>query len=800
MLRDLGQDVRFALRMLWKQKSFTLLALAALALGIGANSALFSVVNVVLLRPLPFANPDRLVMVWTMDPRLRDGRTPVAPADFDDWRAQTRSFSQLAASSDAVFNLTGGGEPEMIIGYAFAPEMFSLLGVSAARGRTFTAGDGDHVVVLSDALWRRRFGADPGVMGTTVSLDHESYRVLGVMPPNFQHPGRTQLWVPLALSPKVAHTREARMLRVMGRLAPGVSIAQARAEMRALAGRQAAAWPDTNRNRDADVETLRHWASGDIEPVLLVLFGAVAFVLLLAVSNVAGLLLARAHSRQREISIRAALGASRSRIVRQLLTESVILALWAGALGLLVALWGTSVLVRIFPQKIGNVAIPRLTHIPIDGAVLGFTLLVSLVSGLLFGAIPALAASRTDLETALRESGRGTSVRGARLRRLLVAGEIAFAVVLVAGAALMSESFGRLAAADLGFEGTHVASGRVILGPPRWEADAAQQRFVADVLVRLRAMPGITQAGAISTLPLSGWWSDTSYFVEGGPPDELNAAFNVVDLGYFATMRIPLVAGRLFDARDRAEAPAVIVVDQGVARRSFPGGDAVGRRFNFGTAAKPEWRTIIGVVGAVKDTSPALPARPTIYVPFAQRAWPLIGFVARTNGDPATAAVAIRDAVWATDAEQPVSYLLSLGELQSDVLAPARVSMIVLGAFALLALGLAALGVYGMMAFAVAQRRQEIGIRMALGARPGDVVRMVLRQALTVSTAGVLVGLPAALVLARTLSGLLYGVRPGDPLTFVAVALLLGGVAVGAAWRPARRAAGIDPATALRAD
>lgn len=798
MLGDLAQDLRFALRNLRKNPSFTFLAVAALAIGIGANTTIFGVVDTVLLRPLPYPDGDRLVMLWATDSRLADGSMPVTPADYADWRAQSKSFTGFAAGSDAAYNITGGGDPEMVIGYRWSPEIFGLLGLRPQVGRTFTAEDGEHVAVLGDGLWRRRFGADPNIVGKTITLDQVSYTVLGVMPATHQYPSDFDVWTPLRIPPEAAGSRDQRFLRIVARLAPGVTVERARAEIAGIGQQLAATYPDTNRHRGATVTSVRDMGVADIRPTLLVLLGAVGLVLLLVCNNLASLVLARSQARAREIAVRAALGASRRRIVRQLLTESLALSLVSGALGLLLAAWGVGLLVHVFPKRIGNLAIPHIDHIPLDARMVAFTFLAATVTGILFGIAPALASSRPDLERTLREGAIATSARGARLRRLMVAGEIALALVLAAGAGLLARSFQRVASQDLGFDPTSVLTVRAILPDTRYATPAQQRQFVTDALARLRALPGVHAVGAVSTVPLSRWWSDTSFTVEGRAGDELKSAFNVVDAGYFAAMRIPLLRGRGFADADREGVPEVCVVDRLLVTRYFPGEDALGRRLNFGTPAEPRWRTIVGIVGDVKQFGPTEEPRTTVYVPFSQRAWPLLAFAIRTEGEPKQLAGAVRSAIWSIDGDQPISYVMTFDDLLADTLAPLRVTLAALASFAALALALAALGVYGVMAFAVAQRRREIGIRVALGAQRRDVARMVLRQALRIAVLGVAVGLALGLALGRLLASLLYQVGASDPLTFAGVAAMMTVVAMVGAWLPARAAARVDPMTALR--
>jgi putative ABC transport system permease protein len=792
------QDLQFALRNLRKNPSFALLAMAALAIGIGANTAIFSVVDTVLLKPMAYPDGDRIVFLWSRDPRISgDSIMPVTPADAEEWRAQAHSFVDQAWSSDVAFNMTGEGDPEMLIGYAFEPRMFAMLGLQPALGRTFQADDGGHVVVLSDHLWKRRFGGERGIVGRKITLDHESYTVLGVMPPAFEAEERTELWSPLVIPPSLSHSRERAFLRIRARLAPGVSMEQAKRELSLIAARQKAEHGDTNQYRESDVITLRDINVGEIRPLLLLLLFAVGLVLLLVCNNLASLLLARASARQREITIRVALGASRLRLIRQLLTESVVLSVISGAVGLVVALWGTSVIIGAIPTKIGNLHMPHIEHVPMDGRVLAFAFLVSLVTGIVFGLVPALQASRPDLERTLREQGGGASVRGSRLRNVLVGAEIALALVLACGAGLLARSFEKVANAPLGFEPGGVMTARAMLPETRYGKPEQQQGFVEDVLTKLRSEPGVESAGAVSTIPLSRWWAEATFFPDDRPSDEISALFNVADAGYFAAMHIPLLSGRMFDTTDRAGAPAVCLVDQTLATQVFGGANPVGRRINSGTAKEPQWRTIIGVVGNIAQFGPTETARPTLYVPFSQKGWRLLGFVVRGRGNMAGA---LRSSVTGVDGEQPISYLMPLGELVTDTLAPRRVPLQVLTGFAALALALAGLGVYGVMAFTVAQRRREIGIRVALGAHRRDVARLVLGRALRVTLLGIAGGLVIALALGRLLQSLLYQVGASDPLTLAGTAVVMTAVALLGAWLPARAATRTDPMVALRND
>ena len=795
-LEDLAHDVRYALRTLKKDRLFTAVVVLTFAIGIGANTAIFGAVNAVLLQPLPYPDGDRLVSVWAVDQKRADGIMPVTPADFADWRAATRSFASIASSSDAIFTLTGEGEPESLIGYRFSPEMFGVLGVPAALGRTFSAADGAHVVVLSDGLWRRRFHADASVVGRSILLDHERYVVVGVMPPSFQHPRRTQLWTPLVIPPELAASRTRTTLRIVARLAPGVSIDAARAELRAVAASLAQAHPDTNRLRGADVVPLRAMYSGDARPALLVLLGAVGFVLLLTSSNIAGLSLARAATRGREIAVRTALGARRLRLVQQLLTESLLLALAGGVAGLLLAMWGADLLVRLFPKNVANVDVPDLQRIPLDAKVILCSFGATLVAGIAAGLVPAIRASRPDLGLALKDGGRG-SARGSRLRPVLVAGQIALALVLSAGAGLTTRSLA-LRQRALGFDPAHRFTARVLLDDSRYPDAARRRRFLDDMLTRLRAAPGVRAAGVVGFLPLCGWSAGTDWRDPAHPEDPHEAALLGIEPGYFPTMAIPVVRGRNFTAADDATAPGVAIVDERFVRRFFAGRDPLGLRLNFGSLEKPEWRQIVGVAHDVTNQPPPSPEEPMVYQPLAQSDWPFLGVVVRTDGDPTAAAPTVRDVVASIDPDQPVSYPMTLGTLVADAFAVERTSSLILSFFAFLALALAAMGIYGVLAHHVLERRHDIAIRLALGAQRRHVLGFMLRRLMLMTLGGVVLGLGATLAIGRVLQAILYGVSAHDPLLVAAVAALLVGVAALAGWLPLRRALRTDPMVALR--
>ena len=814
------QDLKHATRVLLRRPGFSSVAVATLAVAIGANVAIFSVVHAVLLRPLPFPDPDRLVWVWEKSPQRGIPRRAVTPVAYAAYRGRSDVFTDLGASSDWMFSLTGAGEPESIIGYRFSGNFFAILGVPARLGRTLGPEDArpghDHVVVLADSLWRRRFQADPGVIGRAITLDDESYTVIGVMPPAFAHPARTEMWTPLVLEGAPATNARSRFIRMIGRLKPGVKCEQASSAVAGVAASLAGADAENQGGWSAEANPIASRYTGDIKPALLVLLGAVGFVLLIAAANIGNLLLARAADRGREVAIRASLGAGRGRLVRQFLVESVLLAAIGGAGGVALAFWGVDLLTGLFPSTIANIAIPRLDQIHIDGPVLAFALVLSLVTGIAFGLAPALHASRAALSEALRESGTRTTEARAhrRFRSALVVSEVALALVLTTGAALMIRSFAQLQGGNLGFEPTGVSTARLLLPArpsasggtePRYRAPEKRRAFFEHVMARLRATPGVEAAGATTYLPLSGWSGEQGFEIEGRPaasPTEAPGAMaQSVNEDYFRAMRIPLRKGRGIAATDVATSPAVVVVNEATARRYWAGEDPVGRRIGWrvgGPQSPIVWREVVGVVADIRHHGLAEPPEPEIYVPYAQSPSPLICLAVRMSGRQSLPAQAIEQAVWSFDRDQPVLAVMSLEQLAAEAVTLRRVSTLLLGFFAAVAVFLAGLGLYGVMAHAVTRRTHEIGIRMAIGARASDVLAMIVGRGVGLAALGAAFGLVASLGLTRLLSSLLYGVSPTDPVSFAAVAVFLLAVAALATYIPARRAARVDPAEALR--
>lgn len=813
-MKTLWQDVRYGIRMLRKNPGFTLIAIVALALGVGANASIFSVVNAVLLRPLPFAEADQLVMVWERRPRQNRESNPVAPADFLDWQQQNQSFSRMAAYSARAFNLTGtGAEPEQLTGQLVTGEFFQVLGAKAALGRTLLPGvdspGGNRVAVLSYGLWQRRFGGDKAVVGRTLTLDDEIFIVAGVMPPDFSYPDReTEVWatpqrgvpdVILPGNPDPATLRSLHYLNVIARLKPDVTRATAQAEMEAIAGRLEEQYPDANTGHTARVVALHEQLVGDVRPALIVLLSAVGFVLLIACANVANLLLARGAGREREMAIRTALGAGRRRLIRQLLTESVLLAGAGGMLGLLLALWGTDALVALSPENF-----PRLQEINLDGRVIGFTLLVSLLTGIIFGLAPALQVSRLDLNSSLKEGGRGSaeSFGRRRLRGALIVAEVALTMVLLVGAGLMIRSFDRLLRVDPGFKADNLLTMEVSLPQSKYsESEEQTANFFREILGRIKTLPSVQSVGATWILPLSGQGAGSGFEIEGRDPatvsERMNSAFSAVSPNYFRTMSIPIIKGREFGDRDTATAPGVSLVNETFARRYFPSEDPLGKRIKR-RGEETGWTTIVGVVGDVRQLGLDVEPRSEMYFSYLQSPVPFMNVVVRTATDPATLATAVRKEVWAVNPNQPVANVSTMNELLTNSAAGKRFNTLLLSLFALIALTLASVGIFGVMSYTVSQRTREIGVRMALGARESDVLRLVIRQGMILAGLGIVIGLVAALALTRVMTSLLYGVSATDPATFIGIALLLAGVALVACYIPARRATKVDPMVALR--
>ena len=805
---DIWQDVKQAARRLRKTPGFTAVAVAVVAIGIGANAAIFSVVNATLLASGPFPDPDRLVRVWDSSPQRGEEIDPIPPASFAAYRDEAGVFETLGASTDGFYNLTGAGEPEALLSYRYSADFFRALGVTPLLGRTFTAEEDrpghDAVVVLSEDLWQRRFGRDPGILGRAITLDGRAYTVIGVMPTSTAF-GTLQLWTPLALDPALADNRERRFLRVAGRLKPGVTLEEADAALKRVAARMERDHPDTHSGWTALAEPIDERTVGGIRPALKILAAAVAFVLLIACANVANLLLVRASGREREAAVRVALGASTWRLVRESLAESLLVATAGGALGVWLAGAGVNLLLAFFPRNLGNTAIPRLREIPIDGSVLAFSLLLVLVSGVLFGLAPALRASAADPADCLREGGRTSAGAGrGRLRGLLVATEMALALVLTSAAALMVHSFARLQSGRLGFDPDRVLTLRVMLPQSRYDTDG-QRRFLDQALQSIREVPGVESVGATTFLPLSGWHGDRAFAVEGRAParpgQEPHADWRVIGGDFFTALRTPLVRGRMFTEGDRETQPRVAVVNETFARRHFGSEEALGRRIDFridSDVTEPQWRQIVGVVGDIRHHGLVREPVAEVYLPFAQEPLFIIGLAVRTSGEPAAMAGALRQAIWKVDKDQPVSYVLPLREMAAETTALHRTSTLTLLAFTGIALALAALGLYGVLSYAVSQRSHEIGIRVAMGASRRDILAMVVRQGLRLSAAGLVVGLAASLALTRLLSSLLFGVSPYDVPTLAIVVAVLLATALLASLIPALRATRVDPLVALR--
>jgi putative ABC transport system permease protein len=795
------RDIRYATRSLLKRPGFTAVALIALALGIGANTAIFSLVNAVLIRPLPFAEPDRLVWVWG-NIRNAGNRASVAPLDFLDFRKQNKTFEEFAASFSfpLALTLTGNGEPEQLAASGVTGNYFQALGVAPALGRTFLMENEspgrDQVAVLSYGLWQKRFGGDPSILNKTVVLDGKSCEVIGVMPRNFSFPQTADVWVPMNfdIEPGMKQ-RKAHFLRPIGKLKPGVTIAQAQADTDAISLTLAEQYPDTNTGWSLRLVSLREQLVGNTRPTLLILFGAVAFVLLIACANVANLLLVRAASRQREVALRTALGASRWRIVRQMITESLLLALVGGALGTLLAIWGVDLLVAL-----SGGSIPVTANVRIDSTVLIFTLVISVVTGLLFGLVPALRTMRLSLVESLKEGARGSgeSLKRNRTRAVLVVLESAFAVVLLIGAGLLIRSLYELQRTDLGFDTQNVLTMRVDLPRKKYDTPEKGANFFGQLEERVSNLPGVEAFGFVSELPLSGQPNDMPFNVVGRPippPDQLlDADFRRVNQHYFEALKIPLLRGRNFTAEEVRQGAKVLLVSESLVTSVFPNEDPIGQRLIM-VMGDAHWE-IIGVVGDIKHRALETQPFPTMYLPTHQMGG--MNLVIRTQSDPTGLVPAVRKEVQAIDPNQPIAAVRTMEEWVDSATAGPRYRTTLLVLFALIALILATTGIYGVMSYSVAQRTHEIGVRMALGARQRDVLRLVVRQGMSLVFAGLVLGLAGALAVTRVMNTVLFGVQAKDPLTFVIVTVVLTLVAFVACYIPARRAMKVNPLVALR--
>ncbi len=802
------QDLRFGARMLMKQPGFTLIAVLTLALGIGANTAIFSVVNAVMLRPLPYSEPDRLVQVWATNPQANRWGDWVSYPDFRDWREQNTVFEEIGACRGFAFNLSGEDSPEGVAGAYASAGLFTVLGVKPILGRTFLAEEdrpgANRVAVISHSLWQRRFGADPDLVGKTIKVNGESHVVVGVMPPGFKFhwlanlPGvENEIWVPQGPSDEL-QDRYSPNFRVVARLKRGVTIEQAQANMDAIA-RGVAEQNPGHIGMGAMVMELQRKVTADARPALLLLSAAIGFVLLIVCGNVANLLLAQNDARLHETAIRGALGAGPARLIRQRLTESMLLGLLGGGAGLLLAFLAIQFIIKLGPD------IQRLDQTSIDPRVLSATLCLSLLTGLLFGTIPSLRSSRVNVNDTLKQGGRGIIWRdGAGLRSVLLVGEMALALTLLVGAGLLIRSFLQLQSVESGFDATRVLKAWVFLQEKQYLSSSQQAQFIRQVVERIQALPEVEAASATTALPLYG--NDSGYFqVEGRPPQPndplVDAVLPKITPDYFRVMGIQLLRGRAFTWADDKNSLEVAIVNEEMARRYWPGEDAIGKRVSIDIRdGRPVWRQIVGVVNDVKHDGLAASTRPHIFAPTMQLTYPFTILAIRAKGDPAALTNTIRREVAALSRNQPLIDVGTMEKVVSDSVADRRFQMTLLAVFAAVALILAATGVYSVMATAVARRTHEMGIRLALGATARDVLKLVIGQGMKPALAGVGIGLAAAFGLTRLMKGLLFGVSALDPLTFIAVTLLLAGVALIACYIPARRATKVDPLTSLRHD
>jgi len=809
-IEDLIKDLRYGFRVLAKSPVFTGVAILTLALGVGANTAIFSVVNELLIRPLPFRNADRVAMIWEVSPEGRHQNT-TSRANFRSWREQNTAFEEMSAFSDQRLTLSGDGEPEEVSVQLATPELFPILGVNALIGRTLNQDDGrakSPGVVIGYALWQRRFGGDPQILGKPVVLNGTPLNVVGVMPAGFEWHIRSrsgtgkpaEMWAILTM-PNEGPSLLGRFLSVVGLLKPGATVEQANSELKVIESRIADAAPQYNKGYGVEVLPLREQFVGNVRPALLVLLGAVGFVLLIACANVANLMLSRAAARQKEMALRAALGASRFRIVRQLLTESLLLAFLGTIVGLGFAWWGIKALVAISPSDLVN-----LKGVGINLTVLAWTLVVSIASGIIFGLAPALEGARLNLNDALKEGGKGDAGHGGRSRRLrsvLVVVEVALALVLLVSAGLLIKSFTRMRNIDTGFDAKNVLTMVLPLSGPKYQQDKPVVDYFREATERITALPGVKAAGLVNYLPLYGGLGCSTGFTVVGqpelPPGEGPVCnVRVCDSGYFDSMRIPLQRGRVFNNVEGSEVKHVAIISESLAQQYFPSEEPIGKVIDVGMFDKSNPTEIIGIVGDVRYDSLINLPEPTVYFPMPELTYSFMTLAIRTTGNPASIAPSVRNVLHEMDSTQPVSDVRTLEQVMGTTLARSRFITLLLGLFAGMAMLLSAVGIFGVMNYSVTLRTREIGIMVALGAQPGQVQKMILRQGLLLTTIGVGIGLAAAVALTRLLSGLLFGVEATDPITFGVIVVLLTAVSMIACYLPALRATRVDPLIALR--
>lgn len=797
------KDLRFSIRTLWHNRAFTVVAVITLALGIGANTAIFSLVNAVLLRALPFKNPDQLVSLSKVQPS--EGLPGIAAFEYLTWRDQGNNIADLAAYSNDNFNLTGQGEPERLSGSQVTANFFDTLGVSPLRGRTFVTGEDqpghEQVVLLSETFWQRHFSRNEQVIGRSVNLDDRPYTIIGVMPNTFRFPNEFDIWIPLALNPVTeAQGHMFTLVDVVARLKPNVTIDQSRTELNSISARASEHMGE--KFSPVEVVPLHQQLVGGVRLTMLVLWGAVTLVMFLACANVASLMLSRTIGRQREMAVRAAVGARRWQLIRQLLIESLVLGLIGGMLGILIAVWSKGLIASLVPEGFTS-SVYDLNSIKMDWRVFVFTLALSLMTGVIFGLVPAVTGSKPDLVKTLRE-GKSFNLLGFGLRSIrgwLVVTELAMAMVLLLAAGLLVRSFNQLLAIDLGFSRENVLTLRVDLPRSKYSTPIQTINFHKELMERLKAVPGVESVSTINHKPLSGFGIIAYTQIENsGPPDQKKdkaLGIGSVSTDYFRTMKIPLISGRFYDERDTAESPNVAIVNQAFVRRYFPNNDAIGKRLGFG-CKDGLCRTIVGVVGDVRQESLTDAVVPEVFVPFPQMAMNGMTVLVRTQSNPVSFAAAVRNQVSAIDRNQPIYEVKTLDQRVAESIAVSRSLMFLFGTFALLALVLASVGIYGIVSYSVGQRTHEIGIRMALGAQRAHVLKLIMRNGIVLAITGVVVGIGGGLALTRFLKTLLFGITPTDTLTLALVSIGLFVVAVAACLIPARRATKVDPLVALR--